>query len=190
MVQYKQHYSKRVLFQLIVLSMLLALVILINLDFIQNIYLKNQATNTGYIVNGSILGLFALGLFRLISILLRYGREENALKKFLLNIEDDEVRPIDNINEKTLIHRRYSSVVEISRQNVAVNHSALAASHGSAAVVSATSAVVAVPIILFGSSLAISGAALQEVGKGALELGTDQKITTQAVQPDAMPTLD
>ncbi len=71
-----------------------------------------------------------------------------------------------------------------------VNHSALAASHGSAAVVSATSAVVAIPIILFGSSLAISGAALQEVGKGALELGTDQKITTQAVQPDAMPTLD
>lgn len=126
MVQFKQHYSKRVLLQLIVLAVLLGIVILLNLEFIQNIYLKNQVTNTGYIVNGSILGLFGLGLFRLISILLRYNAEERALVKFLRNVEDDTVRPIDNINEKSLICRRYSTVVEISRHNVSVNHSALA----------------------------------------------------------------
>lgn len=126
MIQFKQHYSKGVLFQLVILAALLGLVILMNLDFIQNIYIKKQVTNTGYIVNGCILLIFSLGLFRLISILLRYNREESALTKFLLNVENDEVRPIDNLSEKSLIHRRYSSVIEISRHNVAVNHNALA----------------------------------------------------------------
>ena len=126
MVQFKQNYSKRVLLQFIVLILLLGFVILSNLEFIQDIYLKNQVTNTGYIVNGSIVVLFGIGLFRIISILLRYSFEERSLVKFLRNVEDDEVRPVDNISEKSLIHRRYTTVVEISRHNVAVNHSALA----------------------------------------------------------------
>ena len=126
MVQFKQHYSKHVLLQLIMLSILLGVIALINLDFIQNIYFKNQTTNTGYIVNGSILALFALGIYRIIAILLRYSIESKALVNFLRNVENDEVRPIDNISEKSLISRRYSTVVEISRHNVAVNHSALA----------------------------------------------------------------
>lgn len=126
MVQFKQHYSKHVLLQLIMLSLLLAVIVMINLDFIENIYIKNQTTNTGYIVNGCILALFALGLYRIISILLRYSIESRALVSFIRNIENDEVRPVDNISEKSLISRRYSTVVEISRHNVAVNHSALA----------------------------------------------------------------
>ena len=126
MVQFKQHYSKHVLLQLIILSILLGVIALINLDFIQNIYFKNQTTNTGYIVNGSILALFVLGIYRIISILLRYTIESKALVNFLRNVENDEVRPIDNISDKSLISRRYSTVVEISRHNVAVNHSALA----------------------------------------------------------------
>lgn len=126
MVQFKQHYSKNVLFQLILLVALLAVIILINLEFIQDIYIKNQVTNTGYIVNSSIFLLFSLGIFRIIVILLRYNMEERSLLKFLDNVANDEVRPIDGIKEKSLIHRRYSSVIEISRHNVAVNHSALA----------------------------------------------------------------
>lgn len=126
MIQFKANYSRRVLLQLIILSTLIGLFMLVNLDFITNVYFKNQATNTGYIVNGSILILFALGLFRVVSLLLRYSIEERALKKFLLNVENDEVRPTEKISEKSLIYRRYSSVLEISKHNVAVNHSALA----------------------------------------------------------------
>ena len=127
MVQFKQNYSNRVLLQFIVLAVLLGFVILTNLEFIQDLYIKNQVTNTGYIVNGTIIALFGIGLFRIISILLRYSFEARSLVKFLSNVERDEVRPVDNISEKSLIHRRYSHVVEISRHNVAVNHSALAA---------------------------------------------------------------
>jgi hypothetical protein len=126
MIHFRQNYSRNVLIQLLVLSALLGLIIVINLDFVNDTYFKNQATNTGYIINSSILLLFLLGLTRVITLLLRYNREESALSHFIRNVENNAVRPIDGINKNSLIYRRYSSVVEISKQNVAVNHSALA----------------------------------------------------------------
>jgi hypothetical protein len=104
----------------------LLFIILINLEFITDIYFRNQATRTGYIVNGSILLLFTVGLFRIISLLMRYSLEESALAKFLENVNNEELRPTDKISKNSLIARRYRSVVEISKHNVAVNHSALA----------------------------------------------------------------
>ena len=126
MIQFRARYSRSILLQLILLSILLLFIILINLDFIGEIYFKNQATRTGYIVNSSILVLFATGLFRIIALLMRYSLEESALARFLRNVENDEVRPTDNISKNSIIARRYKSVVEISKHNVAVNHSALA----------------------------------------------------------------
>ncbi len=126
MVQYKANYSRSILFQLLLLSVVLAFLILINLDFLYKIYFENQTTNTGYIVNGTIMGLFFLGLFNIISLLLRYVREENALTRFLKNVNNEQATPTERINKKSLIYNRYSSVLEISRHNVAVNHSALA----------------------------------------------------------------
>ena len=126
MVQYKTNYSRSVLFQFLVLSLLTGFFLLINHEFLINFYIKNQATNTGYIVNGSILSLFIIGVARLITLLLRYSREENALARFIQNVQNDETRPTQRINKKSLIYNRYISVLEISKHNVAVNHSALA----------------------------------------------------------------
>ena len=126
MIQFRASYSRSILLQLILLSIVLLLIIVINLDFVNDIYFKNQATRVGYIVNGSILILFAFGLFRVISLLMRYSLEESALARFLRNVEDEEARPTDRISKNSLIARRYKSVVEISKHNVAVNHSALA----------------------------------------------------------------
>jgi len=126
MVQHKPNYSRSVLFQFLMLSIVLAFLLLLNHEFLLNFYIKNQATNTGYIVNGSILGLFLLGISRIILLLLRYSREENALSRFIRNIENEELLPTDRINKKSLIYNRYTSVLEISKHNVAVNHSALA----------------------------------------------------------------
>jgi hypothetical protein len=109
-----------------VLSILTGFIMLLNHEFLVNLYIKNQATHTGYIVNGSILGLFLLGVSRLIVLLLRYSREEIALKRFIKNVEDDEILPTERISKKSLIYNRYISVLEISKHNVAVNHSALA----------------------------------------------------------------
>ncbi|MBE9568196.1 MAG: MotA/TolQ/ExbB proton channel family protein [Proteobacteria bacterium] len=126
MFHYKTNYSRNVLFQFLILSIFVGFLLLINVDFLLDLYIKNQATNTGYIVNGSILGLFALGLFRLVSLLLRYSREEVALKRFIENVQNDETRPTERISKKSLIYNRYIAVLEISKHNVAVNHSALA----------------------------------------------------------------
>jgi hypothetical protein len=126
MVQYKANYSRNILFQFLMLSVLVSFLLLINHEFLVNLYLKNQATNTGYIVNGSILGLFLIGIFRLIALLLRYNREENALARFIQNMQNDETLATQRINKKSLIYNRYISVLEISKHNVAVNHSALA----------------------------------------------------------------
>ncbi|RKZ69488.1 MAG: hypothetical protein DRQ44_02990 [Gammaproteobacteria bacterium] len=126
MVQYKTNYSRSILFQFLTLSLLTGFFLLINHEFLINFYIKNQATNTGYIVNGSILSLFLVGVARLITLLLRYGREENALARFIRNVQNDETLPTQRINKKSLIYNRYISVLEISKHNVAVNHSALA----------------------------------------------------------------
>jgi len=126
MVQYKTNYSRSVLFQFLMLSVLVAFLLLINHEFLINLYLKNQETNTGFIVNGSILGLFIIGLLRLIMLLLRYSREEYALARFIQNVQDEVTLPTERISKKSLIYNRYVSVLEISKHNVAVNHSALA----------------------------------------------------------------
>ena len=126
MVQYKANYSRSVLFQLLLLSVISAFLLFINLEFLHKVYIENQASNTGYIVNGSIIALFSIGLFSIIRLLLRYMREENALTRFLKNVENDSLQPTERISKKSLIYNRYTSVLEISRHNVAVNHSALA----------------------------------------------------------------
>lgn len=126
MIQFRAGYSRSILLQLVLLSILLTLIIVINLQFVADIYFKNQATRVGYVVNGSILVLFAVGLFRIISLLMRYSLEESALARFLRNVEDEEARATDKISKNSLIARRYRSIVEISKHNVAVNHSALA----------------------------------------------------------------
>ena len=126
MIQNKTNYSRSVLFQFLMLSVLVAFLLLINQSFLINFYLKNQETYTGFIVNGSILALFFLGLFRLVLLLLRYNREESALARFIKNVQNEVTLPTERINKKSLIYNRYISVLEISKHNVAVNHSALA----------------------------------------------------------------
>jgi hypothetical protein len=126
MIQYKKNYSRNILFQFLMLSVVLGFLLLINHEFLFNLYIRNQATNTGYIVNGSILGLFILGIARIITLLLRYSMEENALSRFIRNVENEELLPTERLSKKSLIYNRYTSVLEISKHNVAVNHSALA----------------------------------------------------------------
>ena len=126
MIQYRTNYSRSVLFQFMVLSVFVGFLLLINYDFLFNFYINNQETNTGYIVNGSILLLFIIGVSRLIVLLLRYNREESALSRFIQNMQNDNSLPTERISKKSLIYNRYTSVLEISKHNVAVNHSALA----------------------------------------------------------------
>jgi hypothetical protein len=126
MVQYKKSYSRNILFQFLVLSLLACFLLLLNHEFLIDFYIKNQATNTGYIVNGSIILIFIIGVARIVMLLLRYSLEENALARFIKNVQNSDTLPTQKLNKKSLIYNRYVSVLEISKHNVAVNHSALA----------------------------------------------------------------
>jgi len=127
MIQFKSNYSFNVLLRLIVVSVLVVVLIFFNFDYIQNIYLKNQLTNTGYVLNASILGLFLLGMAKLVSSLLFYWREERAVGKFIVNLHRDNFNPSETINNKSLIYHRYATMQDIYRQHAPVNQNALAA---------------------------------------------------------------
>lgn len=127
MIQFKSNYSFNVLLRLIVISVLLVMLIFYNLDYIQNIYLKNQLTNTGYIINGSIIGLFLLGMAKLVASLLFYWREERQLGKFIINLHRDSANPAESISDKSLIYHRYATMKDIYRQHAPVNQNAMAA---------------------------------------------------------------
>ncbi|MCN4143698.1 MAG: MotA/TolQ/ExbB proton channel family protein [Thiohalomonas sp.] len=107
--------------------MLVVVLIFYNFDYIQNIYLKNQLTNTGYIINSSILGIFLLGMAKLVSSLLFYWREERAVGKIIVNVHHKDFNPSDSINKKSLIYHRYVSMQDIYRQHASINQSAMAA---------------------------------------------------------------
>ncbi|WP_198266531.1 hypothetical protein [sulfur-oxidizing endosymbiont of Gigantopelta aegis] len=98
-----------------------------NFEYIQNVYLKNQLTDTGYIINGSIVGLFSLGMAKLVLSLLFYWKEERAVGKFIINVHRDNFNPTDTINKNSLIYHRYVTMQEIYRQHAPVNQNALAA---------------------------------------------------------------
>lgn len=127
MIQFKSSYSFNVLMRLIVVSILVVILIFYNFEYIQNIYLKNQLTHTGYVINGSILTLFLLGMAKLVLSLLFYWKEERALGKFIINVHRDNFNPIETINKKSLIYHRYVTMQEIYRQHAVVNQNALAA---------------------------------------------------------------
>jgi len=127
MIQFKSSYSFNVLLRLIFVAIVALLLISLNFDYIQNIYLKNQLTNTGYIVNGSILGLFLLGMIKLITSLIYYWREERCVGKFIVNLHQDNFNPSESVNQNSLIYHRYITMQNIYRQHASINQSAMAA---------------------------------------------------------------
>ncbi len=127
MIQFKSSYSFNVLLRLIVAAILVLVLIYYNSEYIQNVYLKNQLTHTGYIINGSIVAIFLLGMGKLFLSLLFYWREEQAVGKFIVNVHHDDFDPSDSVNKKSLIYHRYMTMQSIYRQHASINQSALAA---------------------------------------------------------------
>lgn len=127
MIQFKSNYSFNILLRLIVVSLLFALMIFYNFDYIQNVYLKDQLTNTGFFINGFIIALFALGMGKLITSIFYYWREERAVGRFLINLNRDNPTPLESIHKKSLIYNRFVSMQNIYHQQATVNQSALAA---------------------------------------------------------------
>ena len=123
----RSHNSSRgVLVRLGVVLVLFVLLLAVNSEFLRDVYLRNQLTTIGWIVNGGILALFLLGLARLVFLLLRYMREERALQRFMRELQADPGHPPLDHGEDTLIARRYQEILLLSRGHAPINHAALA----------------------------------------------------------------
>ncbi|MES9845930.1 MAG: hypothetical protein ABW162_00315 [Candidatus Sedimenticola sp. PURPLELP] len=110
---------------MIIIAAVSAAILVWKLDFINSVYFRDQLTATGLIINGSILALFVLGLVKIIWILFTYGKEERAVRRFVDNLEDN-VSPLIDISENTIIARRFRTMEHLHQANTPVNHNALA----------------------------------------------------------------
>ena len=73
-LQLHLNFSRNVLIRMLVLALLAFGLVLWKIDFINDVYLRNQMTPTGLVINSAIILLFLFGLFRLIAILVRCVR--------------------------------------------------------------------------------------------------------------------
>ncbi len=127
MLETRPNFSRRVLFRLLILGVIVLLVLVANFGLLNQLYLVNQKTPVGLIVNGSILVVFLLGLAKIIAALLYYTQEEAALARFLRQFKGDADKVLKGINPKSVIARRYATIKALSEDFAAINHSALAA---------------------------------------------------------------
>ncbi len=97
------------------------------LDFINQVYFRDQLTPTGLIINGAIVALFLIGLGNLIFSFIFYAGEERALLRFLENFKHSPHSPLSQIAEQNIIHRRFTSMEQLFNSNTPINQSALAA---------------------------------------------------------------
>ncbi|MEW8045466.1 MAG: hypothetical protein AB2805_03180, partial [Candidatus Thiodiazotropha sp.] len=125
-IQLRRNFSRNILIRMILLSAVIAALIVWKYEFINDVYFRNQLTSTGLIINGTIIGLFAIGVLRMITIFLHYVAEENALIRFLRNLREGEQDPLKRIHKKAIIANRYRTMLGLHKANCPINHGSLA----------------------------------------------------------------
>jgi hypothetical protein len=125
-IQLRRNFSRNVLIRMILLSAIIAALMVWKFDFINQVYFRDQLTSTGLIINGAIVGLFAIGILRMITIFLHYAKEENALIRFLRNLREGAQDPLTKIHKKAIIANRYRTMQGLFKANCPINHGSLA----------------------------------------------------------------
>jgi len=111
MIESRSNFSQRMLIRLIVLGAVAVIVLLANYQFISELYLKNQQTPVGLVVNGGILLIFLLGLVKIVTTLSHYMQEEAALARFVRQFSKDPEKLMKGVSPKSVIARRHNSVL-------------------------------------------------------------------------------
>ena len=127
MIETRSNFSRRMLIRLIVLGAIVVAILLANYQFINELYLKNQQTPVGLIVNGAILLVFLLGLVKIVTTLSYYMQEELALARFVRQFSSDPEKLMKGVSPKSVIARRHNTIQALSEKHARINHSALAA---------------------------------------------------------------
>lgn len=120
-------YSRKIVMRMIIALLLTAVLLLINSDFLVTIYLRNQLTQVGLIINGGIFLLFLVGMIKMAVALAHYASEELALRKFVKHLDDEANDPIAGIPSGSIIAERYATLQRLFERHSPINHSAIAA---------------------------------------------------------------
>ncbi|MDH3980239.1 MAG: MotA/TolQ/ExbB proton channel family protein [Gammaproteobacteria bacterium] len=127
MAESNVNFSGRMLLRMLVLGVIVAIVLIANVNFISELYFTRQLTTVGYVINGGIVVIFLLGLAKIVLSLLRYMREEVALERIATRLASGEENPLKGVNAHSIIARRYQTLSRLSERYAKINHSALAA---------------------------------------------------------------
>jgi hypothetical protein len=127
-INLRRHYSRDTLIRVVLLATAGIGIAVWKFELVNAIYLQDQLTPIGLVINGAILALFLVGLLRAVAILLAYIREEGALARFVRNIErrpDDDL--LQGVGRGTMIAGRYSMLQHLHEARTPINQNALAA---------------------------------------------------------------
>jgi len=121
-------YSRKILIRMVVALLLTAALLMLNGDFLSDIYLNRQLTSVGLIINGGILLLFLIGMLKIAIALASYAGEERALNDFVDELDEGHDDPAANIPPESIIGRRFAAMQRLFNHHTPINHNALAAS--------------------------------------------------------------
>ncbi len=125
-IQFRRSYSRNILFRMVILASAAAGIFVWKLDFISDVYFRNQLTATGLIINGGIVALFLLGIVRMIHSFIMYGHEEKALMRLIENLKLNLENPLNSVPLDSIVARRFQLMQQLYEQRAPINHSALA----------------------------------------------------------------
>lgn len=119
-------YTRNILIQIGVVSLVVLGLIVWQRDILAQIYLNNQVSNLGIVINGAIISLFLAGLCRLVMLFFFYNSQEKMLNRFILNIHQN-IEPSQGVDAQALVTQRYKTLLDLHSRRTEINHSALAA---------------------------------------------------------------
>lgn len=126
-INLRRHYSRNTLLRMILLAAAAAALIVWKIDLINAVYFKDQLTQMGLVINGTILALFLVGLLRTSGILFSYMREEGALTRFVRNLDKrPDSDPLKGVGSNSMIARRYATLRRLHEARTPINQNALA----------------------------------------------------------------
>lgn len=125
-INFHHHYSRNTLMRLVLLILIAAGLIFWKWGYINEIYFKDQLTQLGWVINGSIVALFLVGMLRIAISLLGYAREETAVLRFIRNQVKRPAEPLKGVFTRSLMAQRYRTLVDLHESHTPLNQSALA----------------------------------------------------------------
>lgn len=127
MTEANVNFSGRMLLRMVIIGAIVLVALVANVKFINELYFARQLTSAGFVINGSIIAVFLLGLMKIIFSLVRYMREEEALGRLVSHMQSGNENPLKGISASSIIARRYTTLNGLSEKYARINHSALAA---------------------------------------------------------------